>query len=123
MQRKLSGLGARLCELRGDATQSVFSDSIGVVQQTYAQWELGNRQPKLQELIRLAQHFGVSTDWLLGLTEIKVQPQKANFNSDLQQRCAAAEQELQRYKTAFTKITKSLKSTVEVIEELQEAVK
>lgn len=123
MQKRLNGLGERLCELRGKVTQSVFSDSIGVIQQTYAQWELGNRQPKLQELIRLAQHFGVSTDWLLGLTEIKVQPQNANFNSDLQQRCAAAEEELQRYKTAFTKITKSLKSTVEVIEELQEAVK
>ena len=123
MQKRLKGLGARLCELRGDATQSVFSETIGVVQQTYAQWELGNRQPKLQELIRLAQHFGVSTDWLLGLTELKIQPQNANFNSDLQQRCTAAEKELQKYKTAFAKITKSLKSTVEVIEELQEAVK
>lgn len=106
--------------LRGDSTQSAFSASIGVVQQTYAQWELGNRQPKLQELIRLAQHFNVSTDWLLGLTDVRIQPQNANIDSDLLLRINTAETELRRYKTAFSKITKSLKATVEVIEELQQ---
>ena len=119
-EKKITGLGARLLELRGSATQSEFANSIGVIQQTYAHWELGVRQPKLQELIRLAQHFGVSTDWLLGLTDIKVQLQNANIESGLQLRCASAERELQRYKAAFAKITKSLKNTVEVIEELQE---
>lgn len=120
MQKNFNGLSERLLTLRGDSTQTAFSASIGVVQQTYAQWELGNRQPKIQELIRLAQHFGVSTDWLLGLTDVKILPQNANINSDLLSRLSSAEAEVRKYKNVFTKITKSLKTTVEVIEGLQE---
>lgn len=120
MKKNSTGLPARLLELRGDSTQNAFSASIGVVQQTYAQWELGNRQPKIQELIRLAQHFGVSTDWLLGLTDVKAQPQNANYNSDLSLRLGFAEAAIRKYKTAFANITKSLKATVETIEELQD---
>ena len=67
-KKVLEGLSSRLLELRGSSTQIEFSQSIGVKQQTYAQWELGHRQPKIQELIRLALHFGVSTDWILGLS-------------------------------------------------------
>lgn len=120
MQKKLQGLPERLLELRGESSQAAFSASIGVVQQTYAQWELGNRQPKIQELIRLARHFGVGTDWLLGLTDLRVQPQNANGDSDLLSRLNAAEAEVRKYKTAFAKITKSLKATVEVIEDMQD---
>lgn len=91
-----------------------------MIQQTYAQWELGDRQPKIQEVIRLANHFGVSVDWLLDLTDIKTIPQNESVNRDLLSRLNIAEAELRRYKTAFAKITKSLKATVETIEELQE---
>jgi len=118
--KKVDGLPSRLLELRGSSTQSEFAKSIGVIQQTYAHWELGVRQPKLQELVRLAQHFGVSTDWLLGLTEVKAQLQNANISSDLLSRAKDAEEELRRYRSAFAKITKSLKTTVEVIEELED---
>lgn len=120
-EKKSKGLPKRLFELRGNTPQSIFSREIGVIQQTYAQWELGDRQPKLQELVRLAKHFGVSTDWLLDLTDIKSQPQNENGDSDLLSRLNAAEAEVRKYKTAFAKITKSLKATVETIEELQEA--
>ena len=119
-EKKLKGLPKRLFELRGNMPQTAFSRQIGVIQQTYAQWELGDRQPKIQELVRLAAHFGVSVDWLLDLTDVKTLPQNESVNYDLLSRLNAAENELRRYKIAFSKITKSLKATVEVIEELQE---
>ena len=59
----------RLRTLRKDKTQAEIASEIGVLQPTYAQWELGHRQPKLQDLASIAFHFGVTADWLLGLNE------------------------------------------------------
>ena len=100
-------------------SQSAFSRQIGVKQQTYAQWELGARQPKIQELIRLAKHFGLSTDWLLDLSDLKDQPQNEESDNKLLSRLQVVEAELQRYKQAFAKLTKSLKCAVEVVESLE----
>ena len=68
MKRNFSiSLNVRLRELRSKKTQLEIAKELGVNQQTYANWELGNRQPKLQDLTSIAFHFGVTTDWLLGL--------------------------------------------------------
>ncbi len=68
MQTKFSVLlPSRLKALRGKKTQSAIAREIGINQQTYARWELGDRQPKLQDLSNIALHFGVSIDWLLGI--------------------------------------------------------
>lgn len=45
--------------------------NIGVPQKTYANWELGIRQPKLEDLAGLCAHFEVSADWLLGLSDAR----------------------------------------------------
>ena len=115
----LPGLSSRLLELRGNTPQVEFSASIGVKQQTYAQWELGHRQPKIQEVVRLATHFGVSTDWLLGLSDEKSLQQNATLNSDLSVRYQEVNAELRRYKSAFAKLAKSLRNASEVIDELE----
>lgn len=60
---------SRLKELRGSVSQKEIAKILDIPQQTYAGWELGNRQPKLEKLMALALHFAVSTDWLLGLTD------------------------------------------------------
>lgn len=117
-EKKREGLSARLFELRGNMSQTSFSAQIGVIQQTYAQWEIGSRQPKIQELIRLAQHFEVSVDWLLGLSDQRYASQSEVGDNNLQSRLLFVEKELCRYKSAFVKITNCLKSTTEVIEEL-----
>jgi len=36
---------------------------------TISQYELGKRQPNLDQLGKLATYYGVSADWLLGLSE------------------------------------------------------
>lgn len=115
----LPGLSSRLLELRGNTPQVEFSANIAVKQQTYAQWELGHRQPKIQEVVRLAVHFGVSTDWLLGLTDRKSLQQNATLNSDLSVRYQEVNAELRRYKSAFAKLAKSLRNASEVIDEME----
>ena len=108
-------LSRRLLELRGDTKQAAFARSLGVFQQTYARWELGDRQPKLQELARLASHFGVSTDYLLGLTDAP-SPESERSNTDWKERAHAAERKLDKVNEALGKVIEGTKA-------LQEAVK
>ena len=74
------GLPERLLELRGDMTQAECAHKLGLLQQTYARWETGDRQPKLQDLVALASHFGVSTDWLLGVSNDRASVSSASQN-------------------------------------------
>lgn len=63
----------RLKSLRKEAglTQKNISDHFNIKQPTYAQWEQGRRQPSKDTLEKLAQFFNVSTDYLLGNSELK----------------------------------------------------
>ena len=42
---------------------------IGVTKQTTSRWETGVRQPSLEMLARIAEFYGVSADYLLGLSD------------------------------------------------------
>lgn len=107
-----SSLGPNLRLLRGAKTQVEFAREIGIPQQTYANWEGGARQPKLDDLCKLSIHFGVSTDWLLGLSET----QKCIEPTEAGQRAVAAERKLEAVNEALSLI---LKGT----QKLQEAVR
>ena len=63
----------RLRELRedNDLTQQTLADFLHIRQNTYSQYETGARQLPLDLLIQLARYFGTSTDYLLGLTNIR----------------------------------------------------
>lgn len=62
----------RLRDLREDhdITQKELADYLHVRQNTYSQYETGQRQLPLEALIRLAEFFDTSTDYLLGLTDV-----------------------------------------------------
>lgn len=62
----------RLKDLREDRdlTQRQIAEVLHIKQNTYSQYESGKRQLPLDALIRLAQFYKVSTDFLLGLTDI-----------------------------------------------------
>lgn len=62
-------LPERLKQLRGKQSQASFAQSIGVKQQTYSNWETGRSDIPLGWVAGLSQHFGVTTDWLLGLSD------------------------------------------------------
>lgn len=58
----------RIAELRklNKISQSAFGKAIGVAQNTISQWERGTREPDLTMLKKIADYFGVSSDYVLG---------------------------------------------------------
>ena len=51
-------------------TQTMMASILGISQQAYANYELGNRQPDPQMLSKMADYFNVSIDYLLEREEI-----------------------------------------------------
>lgn len=63
----------RLKDLREDSdlTQQQIAEFLHVKQNTYSQYETGTHQLPVDILIRLAEFYNVSTDYILGLTDKK----------------------------------------------------
>jgi transcriptional regulator with XRE-family HTH domain len=63
----------RLKTLRGSRSQAEFANEMGIKQQTYANWENGQREPDIEKLLKIALHNGVTSDYLLGLVSEKTE--------------------------------------------------
>jgi transcriptional regulator with XRE-family HTH domain len=61
-------LGRRLKELRGSRPQNQVSEAIGVAPSTYSEYEKDKKFPKEEKLLKLAELFNTSIDYLLGRT-------------------------------------------------------
>ena len=63
----------RLKDLRedNDKTQAVIAEYLHVKQNTYSQYENGQRQIPLEMLIALARYYKTSLDYIVGLTDVK----------------------------------------------------
>src|SRR5258708_20219088 len=61
----LRSLGTRLRQLRAQTTQEEFATFLGISQAQLSKYELGQSAPPLGVLVRLAEEFGKSTDWIL----------------------------------------------------------
>ena len=63
----------RLKDLREDydLTQTTLAKLLHIKQNTYSQYENGQRQIPLELLITLANYYGTSLDYIVGLTDIK----------------------------------------------------
>ena len=63
----------RIRDLRedNDLTQQQVADYLNIRQNTYSQYETGNRQIPIEVLIALASLYKTSTDYLLGITDCK----------------------------------------------------
>ena len=61
----------RLRDAREDAdrTQQNVADFLHMQRSVYRRYELGEREIPVWALIQLSQYYGVSVDYLLGLTE------------------------------------------------------
>lgn len=74
----------RIRELRESAgykSQQSFADAFGVAQSTVGGWEAGKREPNFQTLMRLADFFDTTLDYLLGRTS-EAPFSKSNISSD-----------------------------------------
>ena len=63
----------RIRDLREDRdlTQKEVAEYLHIRQNTYSQYENGQRQLPLDALIALAKYYNTSTDYILGLTDNK----------------------------------------------------
>lgn len=64
-------LGKRLKELREELglTQKQVAEALHLHNVTYLHYEKDQREPPLLVLVKMADYFQVSTDYLLGLTD------------------------------------------------------
>lgn len=72
-------MNLRLRDLREDhdIKQQTLADLLNCSQVTYSRYETGSHEIPLSALIRLAEYYGTSVDYLLGLTdEIQPYPRK-----------------------------------------------
>lgn len=62
----------RLKDIREDRdiTQKEIADYLHIKQNTYSQYESGKRQLPIEALIALADYYHVTTDYLLGVSDI-----------------------------------------------------
>lgn len=65
----------RLKELRedNDLKQEDIAKILNCKQQAYSNYEIGKRDLPYEMLMRLADYYETSTDYILGLTDIKKQ--------------------------------------------------
>ena len=50
-------------------TQKNISDHLGIAERAYQNYEYGNREPNLETLVKLADFFDVSLDYLVGRSD------------------------------------------------------
>jgi transcriptional regulator with XRE-family HTH domain len=75
----------RLRDLREDAdkSQADIGKLLSTTQQQYAKYESGIQQIPAHHLITLASYYNVSTDYLLGLTDVrKAYPKSKSLSSN-----------------------------------------
>lgn len=62
---------SRLSEICGKGETKALSDALNCTTQAISQFKSGISVPKLENLAKIAKHYDVSTDWLLGLSDVK----------------------------------------------------
>jgi methanogenic corrinoid protein MtbC1 len=79
----MNDFAARLRELRVAANlrQKDLADELGVAQTTIANYEQGARFPDEKNLRRIADHFNVSLDYLMGRTDVNLVAQDVKYPS------------------------------------------
>ena len=67
----MSSFSEKIKTLRKEkgVTQKAVAEQIGILEQSYQKYEYGNHEPNHAITVKLADYFGVSTDYLLGRTD------------------------------------------------------
>lgn len=64
-------LGEKIAEQRKKLglSQEELAEKLNISQKSISKYEMGNRKPQYKVLVRMAEYFGVTTDYLLGLAK------------------------------------------------------
>ena len=70
----------RLCKLREEAflTKTQLAEILGTTRQMVTRYEKGDSTPTIDVLLTVANHFGVSADFLLGRDDYATLPKDKN---------------------------------------------
>ena len=73
MAKELFPLAGKIKQLRekSEMTQAELARELGLTRSSINAWEMGLSVPSTPFIVELAKLFGVSTDYLLGLTDEK----------------------------------------------------
>lgn len=115
MEEHKNVIGDRVKELRGAMSQRQAAACVGVKPQNWNVYESGQSLPGSQVVINLCRYFAVSSDWLLGLSDVR-EVSNAFAQTDWRSRALMAEQKLAR-------VSKALGHALKGFEELQEAIR
>ena len=76
----MNSLGERLREARTnkDLTQDDVASRLGVTRSVIARYESNTNDPPSENLKKLAEIYDVSTDWLLGITNVMGSPPQSD---------------------------------------------
>jgi len=88
----------RLLELRNEKglTQRQLAKVLNISQGTYNNWENGNTEPSIEQIIKLADYFDVTTDLLLGRTDDKTIERRDNASNEFLRLYNSSPQEVQQ---------------------------
>lgn len=97
-------VGTRIAELRKGSgmTQGELGEKLGVIKQTVSAWEKGISKVGNDTLITLSRLFGVTTDYLLGLTEGEDTMGTEENTNEIMQRVGRNLRTLRESKSIFT---------------------
>lgn len=99
----------RLNELMKGKSVNEYAKKMGVFQQSLDSYLKGRTRPSIKVLVGAAYVFGVSTDWLLGLSDEREQKQSAvkpSFNARLDDVKRNAKQATESFKELQSAIEK-----------------
>lgn len=76
----MKALNVMIREIREDSdyTQTQVAKVLGIAQQYYSKYETGEYELPIRHLIGLSNFYGLSTDYILGLTQYKYSINKLN---------------------------------------------
>ena len=95
-EKRLIILGERLNKLRGELSQAEFSKRIGITAATIGYYENSERLPDAETLHKICAVCNVSSDYLLGLSDVAERDISAQAASDRYGLSEAALQTLER---------------------------
>ena len=59
-----------------EKTQQDIADFLNMSRTGYAHYEIGRSQPSIEQIIQLAQYFGVTIDYLLDVSNVNLKNKK-----------------------------------------------
>lgn len=73
----------RLFDLRtdNDLRQEDIAQILNISSQAYGMYENGKRSLPIEYLVKLSQYYSVTTDYILGLTDLKSSTAKSGLSS------------------------------------------